>query len=239
VAFVFRKFRARVGCEPAALEHLRTAACRIVAAQPGSVVICRTDEPGEVVWLGQESTGLMPGCGDAFAACEPGVSLRFVDGWYRLPAPPYEIWNFELRTAGEPHLETLKELLELSRASEAHPRVVGRSLFRAVEDPSVFVGFLGLACRGSREAGSAGPGVAARGSVVWRPLFLVYKIEAAPGTPVRIGGGGGLTLPALWTPASRPRSLRGAPGSTAPEAPQPAGPHRGRQWAGRAADAGP
>jgi hypothetical protein len=203
MALVFRRFRARPSREAAVLEHLRTAACRIVEEHPGSVVIFRTGEPREMVWLGNEPPGVTVGCDDSLAECFPDFSLQFVDGWYRLPAPPHEIWNLEVRTAGEPRLETLKRLLELSRWHEEQPHVVGRSVFRVIEDPSAFIGFVGMTRGWSRDHAMSERGLLVKigGSFVWRPLFLVYKVEATPGGPVRISGGEGLTLPAFWAAA--------------------------------------
>jgi hypothetical protein len=147
MALLFRTLRARPGREAALLDGLRHWVARPARGREASLLLCRTDDPGVFVWMGLTAEA-RPGAepGDVIDAVAtdlvepaPAVSLRFVDGWYRLPAPPYQVWNVEVRAPGARSADIVTELLVPSRGSRA---VVGRTVFRAIDDPAVFIGFV-------------------------------------------------------------------------------------------------
>lgn len=189
MGFVFSMFRSRPGQEAALLASLRSAARTIVENHAGSVVICQTDSPRELVWLGSEALGA-EFVKDRLTESWLSFSLAFVDGWYRLPAPPYQVWNLEARTGAESPLETLKRLLELSGWRAGNDHVVGRSVFRTTEDPRVYVGFVGLTESWLRQCDVSQWMAAGRAhGLVWRPLFVVYRVAAQPGGAARASAG--------------------------------------------------
>ena len=214
MAIIFRTFRSRPGRDGDLIKSLRSAAARALRSEPGSVVICRTGDPREVVWIASRAggPGLPPAPApsgsepedpseDLVAGASPAFSLRFLDGWYRLPAPPYQIWSVEVYAAGGTSLATLKDFFELSRwQAGAHP-IVGRSVFRAIEDESLFIGFVGFTWRWLRNNEVSRPDTRLRIArrAIWRPLSVMHKIESIGGGGTRTSGGGaGSALP-FWT----------------------------------------
>ncbi len=209
MAIVFRTFRSRSGRDGELLESLRCAAARMLQSQPGSVVVCRTHDPRELVWVASRDAGaeaVDDSVGDALVAASPARSLRFVDGWYRLPAPPYHVWNFEVHAAGEDPLDTLRGVLEHSSWSRGHPHLVGRCVYRAVEDPSVFIGFVGLTGTWLPGSEMARARMAERiaWSVIWRPLVIVYHLERTRGGATRTGVGEEASRAPFWARAATP-----------------------------------
>lgn len=206
MALTFRTFRARPGRDVELLDALRRVAAQQLRFGTGSAVLCRTHDPREMVWVGTQDAGpeVLDGSVDeALAAASPAFSLRFLDGWHRLPAPPYQVWNLEVHGTGDDPLETLKGLLELSRWERGRPHVVGRWIYRAIEDSSVFIGFVGLtqAWLVRNEAASLGKAQRPDRLVIWRPLVTVYQVERAPGgTPRARAGEAGPHAP-FWARA--------------------------------------
>jgi hypothetical protein len=207
MALTFRTFRARSGRDVELLDALRRVAAERVRFGTGAAVLCRTHDPEEMIWVGTQDAGPeVPGgsVDEVLAAASPAFSLRFLDGWYRLPAPPYQVWNLEVHAAGEDPLETLKGLLELSSWERGRPHVVGRWIYRAVEDPSVFIGFVGLtrAWLLHNEAASLGRTERSDRAVIWRPLAIVYQFERAPGGTPRASVGEEGLRPPFWARAA-------------------------------------
>src|SRR5262249_19051666 len=128
------------------LDRLRRFVSRPGHGAETSLLLCRTDDPGEFVWMGYLAAETRPasiGVVDSVASDLIGpastFSLRFVGGWHRLPAPPYHIWNVEIRAPVDLPVDTVTELFAPPGASRAEP-VVGRSVFRAVDEAAVFIG---------------------------------------------------------------------------------------------------
>lgn len=191
------------------LDALRRVAVERLRFGTGSAVVCRTQDPQEMVWVGTQDAGPgIPdgGLDDALAAAAPAFSLRFLDGWYRLPAPPYQIWNLEVHAAGDDALETLKGLFELSRWERGRSHVVGRWIYRAIEDPSVLIGFVGLTRAWLRrnEVARLGRTEGIDRAVIWRPLVIVYQVERAPGGAPRASAGEEAPHVPFWARAAAP-----------------------------------
>ena len=147
--------------------------------------------PENFLWIGHRteearpaprSRDLVDSIGGPLFEAAPAVFLRFVGGWHRLPAPQYQIWNVEVRAPGDLRVESVTELFT-PPGGEGADHVVGRSVFRAIEDASVFVGFVALTWTWIRQhpvprrTGSGAPGAVA----LWRPLTTVYLAEAYRG----------------------------------------------------------
>lgn len=214
MALVFRILKARPGREGASLDCLQRHASRVVQEdEERCLLICATDDPGEFLWIGHRTTeaesaarsrDLVDSMAESLLEPAPALSLRFLGGWHRLPAPPYQIWNVEVRGPDDLAVRSVTALFT-PPGGEGADHVVGRSVFRAIEDASVFVGFVAVTWSWVRQhpvprrQGSGAPGAVA----VWRPLSTVYRAEAYRGSV------DGRPLSSLWmgvaptpTPAS-------------------------------------
>jgi hypothetical protein len=191
MALLFRILRARPGQEGLLLDWLQHHASRVGQDAETPLLVCRTDDPGEFVWVGHQPgearrslrpAMLVDSLAEAPLGSAPAMVLRFVGGWHRLPAPPYQIWNVEVRVPGDPAVGSVTQLFAPPGATGPDP-LVGRSVFRAMEDPSVFVGFVALTWAWTRQhpvprrLESPGGPVA-----VWRPLSTIYRAEAVRGS---------------------------------------------------------
>jgi hypothetical protein len=181
--------RARPGREAAVLDRLCHVVSRPARGDEISLVLCGTDDPGEFVWMGSLAAETPPGStpigvvqsvASDLMGPAPALSLRFVGGWHRLPAPPYSIWHVEIRASGDPTVDSVTELLVPANAGDAEP-VVGRSVFRAVEEAALFVGFVGLTASWLRHH-PVPRHAGARGAIaLWRPLSVLYRTDPFPG----------------------------------------------------------
>jgi hypothetical protein len=57
----------------------------------------------------------------------PAVSLRFVGGWHRLPAPAYQIWNVEVRGTDDLAVASVTGLC--ATRGDAADHLIGRPCF--------------------------------------------------------------------------------------------------------------
>ncbi|MBI4012354.1 MAG: hypothetical protein HY359_08615 [Candidatus Rokubacteria bacterium] len=203
MALLFRILKARPGREVALLDCLQHDASRGVEDEERCLLICRTDDPGQFLWIGHRPNEAQPtprpkDLVDSLAEPlllepAPAVSLRFVGGWHRLPAPAYQIWNVEVRGTDDLAVASLTGLFT-PPGGEGADHLIGRSVFRVIEEASVFVGFVALTCGWVRQhpvprrTRSDDSGAVA----VWRPLSTVYQAEAYR------GGVEGRPLSSLW-----------------------------------------
>lgn len=182
--------RARPGREAAMLDRLRHAVSRPGHGQETSLLLCATDDPGEFVWMGYLAAEARLGPAssidviDAVATDLLGpvsvFSLRFVGGWHRFPAPAYQIWNVEVRAPVDLPVDTVTELFVPAGASRAEP-VIGRSVFRVIDEAALFIGFVGLTSSWLRQHPMPRH-ASARGAIaVWRPLSVMYRAETLRG----------------------------------------------------------
>lgn len=196
---IIRTFRSRQGQEGELIQCLRRAGSGMVRyLQAESVVICRqTNDPEQFFWIGDrggESDFIrLPLWDDLAESFErsllmssPALSFGFLDEFYRFPSPPYEVWSLEVHAPREGHVDTLKDLFDLSRVARQDPHVVGMSLYRAAEDLGAFVGFLGLA-RGFTPSrlvrNGAGPlrmTEVVEAALTWRPLTVAWEAQRLP-----------------------------------------------------------
>lgn len=197
MSLVLRMFRARPGTVVALGDALRRAAAAMLEPQ-GSIVVCRTDDPAEMVWIGDRGTDQdfrahSAGLEDALAESPPPLALKFLDAWYRFPAPPCQVWNFTIHAPCGGGLDVLKDLFGVLRWERQEPQMVGRSIYRAVDDPDVFIGFVGLpwGSRTQNAMARLNPSDGVARLVVWRPLSIAYTVA-------RVTGGAARTIESGW-----------------------------------------
>lgn len=189
MALLSRILRSRPGREAALLDGLRHYASRSVQGEETCLLLCRTDHPGEFLWMehlademrsAPAPINVVDSVAPELVEPAPASSLRFVGGWHRLPAPPYQIWNVEVRAPLDLPVDSVTELFVPPGGGRAEP-VVGRSLFRAIEDAAVFIGFVGLTWSWLRQH-PVPRHAGARGAIaVWRPLSVIYRAETLRG----------------------------------------------------------
>lgn len=195
MALIIRTFRSRQGRDAEVIDGLRSMASGMVQyVQARSVVICRqTNDPEQLLWIGDRGDEadfrslplwrkLIESFESTLAASSPPLSLGFLDEFYRFPPPPYQVWSLEVRAPLEEQTGTMTDLFALSRVARRDRHVVGMSLYRAVEEPATFIGFLGLTCgftprglvrngeKSSREAEQM------ERALLWRPLSVAYEV---------------------------------------------------------------
>lgn len=196
---IVRTFRSRPEREGEVMEGLRTLASATVRYGGGaSIVICRqSNDPGQFVWIGDRGgqsdfrglglrDDLVKTFEESLAECSRPLSLGFLDEFYRFPPRPCQIWRSEVHAPAEEVIETMKNLLELSRLARGDRHVVGMSLYRAVEDAGTFVGFLALTLGFTPSQLVRNGIVRARlaeqleRTVVWHPLSAVCEVRRFP-----------------------------------------------------------
>jgi hypothetical protein len=212
-------------------ECLRGAAAAVVRSlQAGTVVICaQTNDPQQFLWIGDRGTEsdfkrlplprrLVESFEQSIAGSSAPVSLAFLDEFYYFPLSPYWVWGLEVRPPEGEELCVLTDLFELARVARQDRRVAGMSLYRGVEDPGVFVAFLGLAAgftpgRLLRE-GSGRPGMVERleRSGEWRPLSVAFEVKRLL-TGEQVTRGTGAISPApFWVRSDGCLSVSATPG---------------------------
>jgi hypothetical protein len=217
MAIIIRKFRSRRGREVELVECLRSVASSVVRSLLGkSVLICRqTDDPEQILWIGDRAgesdfrrlllqKDMAESFENSLADSSPPLALGFLDEFYRFPPAPYQVWSLEAHAPREEPAHTLNRLFEVSRVARKDPHVFGMSLYRAVEDPGVFIGFLGLTCgvtpRGlvRNSGGRLTPTERVESALVWRPLAVVYDVGRFPGGERVADGGNSTSRAPFW-----------------------------------------
>jgi hypothetical protein len=181
--------RARPGREAAVRDRLCHSVSRPGQGEVTSLLLCGTDDPGEFVWMGSlaaearrgpASIDVIDAVATDLVGPVPVFSLRFVGGWHRFPAPPYQIWNVEVRAPVDLPVDTVTELFMPPGASRAEP-VIGRSVFRAIDEAALFIGFVGLTSSWLRQHPMPRHASAGGAIAVWRPLSVIYRAETFRG----------------------------------------------------------
>jgi len=184
----FGVLRSRPTRETDLLERLRQYASRLMQGEETSLWLWRTDDPAEFVWIGHQAeegpgasawADIADSMGSGVLESATRFSLRFVGGWHRLPAPPYQIWNVEARATATTRVESPIALFQPTGGADADA-LVGRSVFRAVEDPARFIGFVALTGSWIRRHDVSRHGVSGTTgtTAIWRRLTTIYRVEA-------------------------------------------------------------
>jgi hypothetical protein len=146
MALIVRAFRLRSAYEIEALKVLASGVARRLKAR---VVLCKQVNDPQVLWVGDAgSEADLEGtpevtAGTGWEVSSP-IALELVDEFYHFPPRSYQVWELEVRASAEEQIQTLRDLLRLSRAVRRYPVVAGFSVYRALEPRGVFVGFLAL-----------------------------------------------------------------------------------------------
>jgi hypothetical protein len=203
---IYRRFHAARRHE--VLPWLEDAGHGMVGPPPSAILLALTDDPDEVIWVGDrgaDSDFMAVGEGaphrpwsTEILAAAPARRLAFVDQWYRRPAPPHRVWVVEADAPAGwgPHL--LHTLVPRTPREGGLAEIVGWTIYRALESPALHVGFVGVAgpqpARNPRAA--EGP--------TWRPLLRIWRIAGPhPADRPQAGRPDGLTI--------EPPSRRGMP----------------------------
>jgi len=145
-----REIRSRVGDEACVRTALRKQATVLVrTGQADAVLVCeRADVPQDFLWIQHHGVAASPRIHgeDRALALESGVvshgdpvPVYVVDGVYRVPLPPCQVWSVETRD------ETVgRALLRACRPTISDRRIGGLSVYRTIADPSRMIGFLAL-----------------------------------------------------------------------------------------------
>jgi len=90
-------------------------------------------EPGHRAPISEEECR-----GQLFEHVSADCRLEFLDGFYRFPLPPCQVWWLRVQP------ELVRGLLDLARRAAADIHVVGVSLYRTIDEPIAIIGFLAL-----------------------------------------------------------------------------------------------
>lgn len=153
MTLLVRAFRSKRGCEQRMIGALQDLATRTIRdRQAEAVLICQQRGALDgVLWI--ENCAREPGhrapiseeCpGGFFEQVSADCRLQFLDGFYRFPLPPCQVWwlRFDQQPNHDP--ERVRGLLDLARRAAADIHVVGVSLYRAIDEPIAIIGFLAL-----------------------------------------------------------------------------------------------
>jgi len=81
---------------------------------------------------------------ELFEQVSADCRLEFLDGFYRFPLPPCQVWWLKVDQRPNTQPELVRGLLDLARRAAADIRVGGLSLYRAIDEPIAIIGFLAL-----------------------------------------------------------------------------------------------
>jgi hypothetical protein len=221
MAFILRIYRLTPGQEPEGVESLKALAAALTQRAKARVVLCRqVNDSRQVLWVGDAGSEAASEHGrradvpepsaDGLWTASPPLALGFIDEFYHSPPRPYQVWALEVRVPPEQQLQALKDLLSLSRAARRASRASGFSLYRALDAPGVFVGFLALGWGATPASllcnGLVSPAVSERiaGAGLWRPLALICELNGARAAERGAGDGRTISPPPFWARSRLP-----------------------------------
>jgi hypothetical protein len=195
MTLLLRTFRPKCDEKRAMIATLQSAATRMVRnRQTEAVLICKLLDAFEgILWIESytDETGHRPFVSAAEAAptgslvaSSAACHLRFVDGFYRFPLPPCQVWWLQAKPRSDPHhREWVRGLREVSGRAAVDGAPVGFSLYRSVDEPSAIVGFLALTPGVTpNEYFKTQPAAIATGvedvdhEAAWRPLSVIWSV---------------------------------------------------------------
>ena len=154
MTLLLRTFQSKPGRERRMVGALQDIATRMIRdRQADAVLICQQrDALDRILWIENcaRETGHLASISEQeaswelFAHISAPCRLEFLDGFYRFPLTPCQVWWLKIDQPLDHHLELVRELLDLARRAEADVHVVGVSLYRAVDEPTTIIGFLAL-----------------------------------------------------------------------------------------------
>lgn len=223
---IVRTFRARPGRQSELTEGLHTLASATVRYGRGaSVVICQqSNAPDQFMWIGDRGGSsdltrvdlrdeLIKTFEESLAECSAPLSLGFLDEFYRFPASPGQLWSLEAHAPADDVVGMLSDLFDLLQLARRERRVVGMSLYRAVEDAGTFVGFVALTEDFTNNLPAQNGLGQLRGterierSAVWRPLSVVCEVRRPTARKPLTGSGQEISSAPFWVRSGVVRSV--------------------------------
>jgi hypothetical protein len=154
MTLVLRTFRSKHGCESTVVAALRNAATRMIQdRQAEAVLICqRSDILNRILWIENRARGVdlrsptreQEAYLEFLQEASTPYRLIFVDGFYRFPLAPCDVWWLESHQLSHSQPELLQGLLEVTRCATMDAHLVGISLYRAADELTRVIAFLAL-----------------------------------------------------------------------------------------------
>lgn len=192
MVLLLRMFRSKPGRERRMIEALQDTATRMIHdRQVDAVLICQQrDELDRILWIencaretGHNALFSKPEASwEFFEPISAPCHLEFLDGFYRFPLPPCRVWWLKIDQPLDRQLELVQGLLDLARRAAADAHVVGVSLYRAVDEPTMIIGFLALTLSVmpaeyfKEELPFAADADAVGRAVAWSPLSVSWSV---------------------------------------------------------------
>jgi hypothetical protein len=201
MTLLLRAFRPKHGRQRRVIVALQDIAIRLTRDRHAeAVLICQQhDALDRILWI--QNCAREPGhrapiteadCpGDLCEDISAPRRLEFLDGSYRFPLPPCQVWWLTVDQQPNHHIELLQGLCSLGKRAAVDVQVLGISLYRAVHEPTGIIGFLALT-PGITPADyfKAHPALTPNGDPVdrelaWCPLSVIWsvgRLSAGAGT---------------------------------------------------------
>lgn len=153
MTLLVRTFRSKRGRERGLIDVLRDTATQMIQdGQAEAVLICQQSDALDRILLIENRARKvdLESVREEQPSPEPceHVSaprrLVFLDGFYRFPLPPCQVWWLEIHQSSRGQPELVREMLELTRRAAVDSHVSGISLYRAADEPTTLIGFLAL-----------------------------------------------------------------------------------------------
>ena len=192
MTLLLRAFRSKRGREQRMIAALQDRATRMIRdRQAEAVLICQQHGALDgILWI--ENCARQAGHGAPTSATEnsqelfehvsAACRLAFLDGFYRFPLPPCQVWWLKVDQRPNHPPELVRGLRDLARHAAADSHVVGVSLYRAIDEPIAIIGFLALSTGITPvEYFAAHPPLTPNAdpverAVAWSPLSVIWSV---------------------------------------------------------------
>lgn len=203
---LIRTFLSKPGRGPQLIGALQNAATTMIQTrQADSVLLCQQSDTGErILWFensrGTAGAPALDKSLDLLEQASMARPLEFLDGFYRFPMPSCQVWSLEVQAPSNGQ-SPVHRLLRLARSASADPTVVGLSVYRDVDDPTLFIAFLALLPgvppeqHFSIQLGAEPEALAIERTLVWHPLSVSWTMG-------RLSSAGGYLLSSTRYPST-------------------------------------
>lgn len=154
MTLLLRAFRSKTGRDQKMIAALQDRATGMIRdRQAEAVLICQQHGVLDgILWIenctrqaGHSApTSETENSQELFEHISAACRLAFLDGFYRFPLPPCQVWWLKLDQRPNHQSELVRGLRDLARRAAADSHVVGVSLYRAIDEPNAIIGFLAL-----------------------------------------------------------------------------------------------
>ncbi len=154
MTLLLRAFRSKRGQQRRMIDALQDLATRMIRdRQTEAVLICQQHGARDgILWM--ENCARAAGhsalisekqsSSDLFEQASADCRLDFLDGFYRFPLSPCQVWWLRVDQRPNHQPELVRGLGDLARRAAADSHVVGVSLYRSIDEPIAIIGFLAL-----------------------------------------------------------------------------------------------